>query len=93
MATTMTVRIATAPLDAQCKSTLTKMFANGWRKAHTDFQTTQQVLSQGEMSHLLRHGGVVGPSGAVATLHSFAAPKFGPGAGVDIAFKLNVDLA
>jgi hypothetical protein len=41
----------------------------------------------------LRHGGVATPSGPIATLKSFAVPKFGPGVGVDIGFQLNVDLA
>jgi hypothetical protein len=91
--TVMTVNVASVTLDAQCKKTLATMLANGWCIANTPYQSTQQVLSEAELSHLLRHGGVVGPSGPIATIKSFVAPKFGPGAGVDVAFRLNVNLA
>lgn len=93
MANTMTLNIATSILDADCKQTLNTMLANGWCMANTSYETTQQVLSPGEMSHLLRHGIVNGASGYIGALKTYAVPKFGPAAGVAISFQLNVDLA
>lgn len=87
-----TLTVATCSLDAQCKATLTTMLRNGWIKASTPYMTTQQVLSLTELSHLQRHGGLALPSGTIPTLKSFTAPKFGPQAGVDVGFLLNVDL-
>jgi hypothetical protein len=87
-----TLTVSKSSLDAQCKKTLNTMLRNGWDKAHTPYRSTQQLLSLGELSHLLQHGGLALQSGPAPTLKSFAAPKFGPGAGVDVEFQLNVDL-
>lgn len=87
-----TLTVSTSRLDAQCKATLTTMLLNGWNKANTPYSTTQQVLSASELSHLLKYGGLVLPSGPIPTLRTYATPKFGPSAGVDVSFQLNVDL-
>lgn len=92
MTTTMTLHVANAALDGRCKTTLNKMLQNGWTKANIAYQTTQQTLTTSELSHLLKHGGLVGTAGPIGCLKSFSTPKFGPQAGVDIAFQLNVDL-
>lgn len=87
-----TLTVSTSRLDAQCKATLMTMLLNGWNKANTAYSTTQQVLSASELGHLLKHGGLALPSGPITTLRTYATPRFGPGAGVDVSFQLNVDL-
>lgn len=85
--------VSNCTLDPQCKGTLLTMIKNGWTKAHTPYSATQQVLTPGELRHLLQHGGLALPSGPVATLNSYVVPKPGaPGYGLDVGFKLNVDL-
>jgi hypothetical protein len=85
--------VSTSTLDARCKATLATMLANGWDKAGTVYSTTQKVLTPGELSHLLQHGGLALASGVVPTLRRIVVPKANaPGFGVDVAFVLNVDL-
>ena len=90
---TYVLKVETCSLDAQCRATLTTMLRNGWDKAHTPYRTTTQVLSIGELQHLLRHGGLALSSGLIPTLNRVVAPTLGPRAGLDVGFQLNVDLA
>jgi|APLak6261664116_1056043.scaffolds.fasta_scaffold45838_2 hypothetical protein len=87
-----TLTVSTCRLDAGCRATLTTMLNNGWTKAHTPYTTTQNVLSLAELGHLLQHGGLPLQSGPISTLQSYSSPRFGPGAGTDVSFQLNVDL-
>lgn len=90
---TYVLTVATCSLDEQCKATLTTMLNNGWVKADTLYTTTTQVLSPSELRYLLRHGGLALPSGPIPTLNHVAVQTLGPRAGLDVGFKLNVDLA
>jgi len=90
---THVLTVATCRLDAQCKATLTIMLNNGWDKALTPYMTTQQILSPGELSHLLKNGALPLKSGRViSTLKNYVVPRQGASAGTDISFELNVDL-
>lgn len=84
-----TLVVSSCNLDAQCKATLATMLRNGWRHADTVYTTSQQVLSISELSHLLRHGGLSLPSGPIPSLRSYTKPD----SGLDVAFKLNVNLS
>jgi hypothetical protein len=90
---THVLTVATCRLDALCKATLTTMLNNGWNRALTPYMTTQQILSPGELSHLLKNGALPLQTGVISTLKNYAVNRRGAGTGSDISFELNVDLA
>ncbi|MFJ3317183.1 hypothetical protein ACIPLR_17650 [Herbaspirillum huttiense] len=87
--------VTTCGLDAACTATLSKLKQNGWDKAETPYLTVKSIVSEGELSHLLRHGAISIVVNGVSTYHSvlanYAAAKFGPETN-QIGFRLNFDL-
>ncbi len=86
--TTPTLTVSSCMLDARCKATLIIMMNNGWTKAGTVYQTSQQVLSVAELRHLKMHGVFSPHSEPHATLGMLAPAPDG-----DVYFRLDVDLA
>ena len=91
-----TLKVATAPLDSECKAILTMFISQGWDKAGVTYETHRNVVPFGDFSYLLKHSLLDFPTqhGSVfrPVLNSYATSKFGPDVG-KIVFSLNADLA
>jgi hypothetical protein len=90
----VTVTVATAPVDAKCKSIMRKLLTAGFARANTDYVTASSSdLDVDDFHYLLRHGVLDMNNGNMLVLHScMVGGSRGIGSG-QIAFSLNVDLA
>lgn len=88
------VTVATAPVDAKCKSIMRKLLTADFVRANTDYVTTSSSdLDIDDLRYLLRHGILNMNNVNTSVLHScMVGGSRGPGSG-QIAFSLNVDLA